>query len=144
MILTLERAQAMTQERDRSMKAGDVDAYLELWADDLVDEAPFFCIEGKAQLRAAIEGALAASRVVEMVTRTRAVADDAVYYEFAMVWENRSTRERTLQTGMTYHEVDAAGRWCVCREYWDPADKPRRSSAELPEITEAWQAKQPE
>lgn len=134
MELTFEQAKAITDRRDQAMMAGDVEAYMDLWADDLIDEGPQHCFEGKPPLRAAIEAALAAMKAVKMVTHSLAVQDDAIYYEFAIVWETRSTGERRLQTGMTYHQVDARGRLRVCREYWDPSDHPRRTAAERPEI----------
>ena len=71
---------------------------------------------------------------IEMVTRSLAVQGDAMFYEFAVVWEVRSTGERLLFTGMTYHKVDAQGRLQVCREYFDPTGKPRRTAADAPEL----------
>jgi hypothetical protein len=77
---------------------------------------------------------MAQMRVLEMVTRSLAVQDDAMYYEFAILWEVRSTGDRILHTGMTYHQVDSQCRFTQCREYFDPPGQPRRTVADSPEF----------
>jgi ketosteroid isomerase-like protein len=134
MKLTFERARAITDARNAAMMACDSEAFLDLWADDCVVEGPEHYLEGKQQLRAAMEGGWAAMKPVKMVTRSLAVEGDAMYYEWAVVWEVRSTGARLLLTGMTYHRVDAQGRLLHCREYFDPLGKARRTAAESPEL----------
>jgi hypothetical protein len=135
--LTLEQARTITEKRNAAMMACDVEAFLDLWADDCVVEGPEHYLEGKEQLRASMEAAWAAMQPVQMVTRSLAVEGDALYYEFAVVWKVRSTGDRILFTGMTYHQVDSRGHLLLCREYFDPIGKPRRTAAESDEIARA-------
>jgi ketosteroid isomerase-like protein len=128
-MLTIDQAREITNRRNAAMQAGDVSAFMDLWADDCIVEGPEHYLEGREALRASIEGAFAAMNPLGMVTRSLAVNGDAMYYEFAIVWEIRATGERLLFTGMTYHEVDARGRLQLCREYFDLPGKPRRSAA---------------
>lgn len=134
MPLDLEQARAITDRRNAAMEAGDVEAFLDLWADDCIVEGPDHYLEGKDELRASIERAFTAMQPAKMLTRSLAVAGDALFYEFAIVWEVLSTGDRMLFTGMTHHTVDAEGRLLRCREYFDPPGKTRRTAAETPEI----------
>jgi hypothetical protein len=134
MNLTFERAQQITNQRNAAMMASDIESFLRLWSEDCTVEGPEHFLEGKKQLRAAISGALSAVQPLKMVTRSLAVQDDAMYYEFAVLWEVRSSKDRLLQTGMTYHQIDREGLLLHCREYFDPAGKTRRTAAESPEI----------
>jgi len=124
----LERARQITDRRNAAVLACDCDAFLELWADDCIVEGPEHYLEGKEQLGAAMQAGWAAMKPIQMVTRSLAVEGDAMYYEFAVVWELRSSGQRLLFTGMTYHQVDARGRLRLCREYFDPPGKPRRTA----------------
>jgi len=132
--LLLERAKAITEQRNAAVMACDIHAFLDLWADDCVVEGPEHYLEGKEQLRVAMEAGWSAMKPMQMVTRSLAVEGDAMFYEFAIVWEVRSTGTRILFTGMTYHQVDAKGRLLLCREYFDPAESPRRTAAESREL----------
>ncbi len=134
MKLTLEKAREITDRRNAAMLACDGEAFLDLWAADCVVEGPEHYLEGKQQLAAAMQAGWAAMKPIEMLTRSLAVEGDAMYYEFAVVWESRSTGQRLLFTGMTYHQVDAQGLLVLCREYFDPPGKPRRTAAESPEL----------
>ena len=134
MELTIGRAKQITDRRNAAMLACDRKVFLELWADDCIVEGPEHRLEGKEQLGDAMEGGWAAMKPLLMKTRSLAVESDAMYYEFAVVWEVRSTGDRMLFTGMTYHQVDSQGRLRLCREYFDPPGKPRRTAAESPEI----------
>jgi len=134
MTLTFDRAQQITDQRNAAMMASDIESFLRLWSDDCKVEGPEHFLEGKEQLRAAISGALSAMQPLKMVTRSLAVQDDAMYYEFAVLWEVRSSRDRMLQTGMTYHQIDGEGLLLNCREYFDPAGKTRRTTAESPDF----------
>ena len=55
--MTLERAQAILDLRDRSFVACDLDAYLSIWAADCSIEGPTYFIEGRGSLRRTIEAA---------------------------------------------------------------------------------------
>jgi ketosteroid isomerase-like protein len=134
--LTFDQARTITDRRNEAMMNCDVEAFLDLWADDCIVEGPDHYLEGKQQLRESMEAGWAAMKPLRMVTRSLAVEGDAMYYEFAVVWEVRSTGDKILLTGMTYHRVDARGRLLLCREYFDPLGKPRRTAAESPELAD--------
>jgi hypothetical protein len=72
-----------------------------------------------------ITGRRNAAMPVEMPTRSLAVEGDAMHYEFAVVWESRSTGQRLPFTGMTYHRVDAQGLLLLCREYFESTERAR-------------------
>ena len=99
-------------------------------------------LQGREELRAAMDGAWTLMRPIKMVTRSLAVEADAMYYEFAVVWEVRSSGERVLFTGMTYHQVDPRGRLVLCREYFDPPGRTRRTAADSPELAPLLNARQ--
>jgi len=130
MKLTIEQAREITDARNRAVVECDIGAFLGLWSDDCVVEGPEHLLEGKAALRTAMEGSWSGMRPIEMVTRSLAVRENAMFYEFALVSEVRATGNHLLLTGMTYHQVDDFGQLAVCREYFDPPGKPRRSAAE--------------
>lgn len=134
MTLTIEQARTITDQRNAAMTSCDIESFLALWAEDCIVEGPEHHLEGKEQLRSAMKAGWDSMKPLRMVTRSLAVEGDAMYYEFAVVWEVRSTGARLLFTGMTYHQVDAEGRLRICREYFDPLDKPRRSAAESAEL----------
>ncbi|MBW2426609.1 MAG: nuclear transport factor 2 family protein [Deltaproteobacteria bacterium] len=134
MKLTLDQARSITDRRNAAMVDCDIEAFLALWAEDCTVEGPEHFLEGKEQLRKAMEGGWAMMKPIRMVTRSLAVEGDALYYEFAVVWEVRATGARMLFTGMTYHRVDARGLLLHCREYFDPPGKVRRTAAESPEL----------
>jgi len=115
MQLTIERASESTESRDRAVVACDIEAFLSLWAEDCIVEGHEHYLEGKAALRAAMEGAWSAMQPIEMVTRSLAVHGNAMVYEFALLSEVRTTRDRLLLTGMTYHQVDDSSLLEICR-----------------------------
>ena len=136
MPLTLEQASEMVAQRDESFVACDMDAYMALWSEACTVEGPEHRLEGLAELRAAIQASWDAMRPLRMETRSLAVEGDAMYYEFSVVWEVLESGHRMLFTGMTWHRVDDDGRWCECREYFDPVGTPRASAAESPAVAE--------
>jgi hypothetical protein len=134
MKLSLEAAGKITDARNQAMIECDVEAFLGLWADDLIVEGPTHYLEGKGALRAAMEGAWAAMKPVAMITLSLAVNEDAMFYEFAIVQEVRANGDRFLFSGMTYHQVDDSSRLKLCREYFDPPGHPRRTVAGEPRL----------
>ena len=99
MTLTLDQAREITDRRNEARLACDAEAFLGLWTEDCVVEGPEHYLEG--ELGAAMKGAGAAMKPIYMLTRSLAVEANAMYYEFAIVWETRSTGQRLLSTGMT-------------------------------------------
>ena len=140
MQLTIERATEITETRNRAVVECDIEAFLCLWAENCIIEGPEHYLEGKESLRAAMEGSWSAMKPIEMVTRSLAVYENAMFYEFALVSEVRATRDRLLLTGMTYHQVDSQCRFTQCREYFDPPGQPRRTVAASPEFARLLEA----
>lgn len=136
MTVTLEQARAILAHRDRSFVACDIEAYLSIWAENCTVEGPTHFIEGRENLRKAIEAAWSLQKPVHMSTRSVGVGSDSMFHEFVLVWENRGTQERTLHSGSTVCGVDGAGRWSWLREYFDPAERRRTSAAGLPRVAE--------
>ena len=134
MAVTLEQAQEILSLRDRSFVACDIETYLSIWAENCTIEGPTHFIEGRENLRKAIEAAWSLQKPIHMSTRTVGVGADHMFHEFAIVWEDRASAERSLHTGSTVCAVDSSGRWSWLREYFDPAGSPRPSAAKLPEI----------
>ena len=134
MRLSLAAAARITDARNKAMIECDIEAFLGLWSDDCIVEGPTHYLEGKEALRGAMEGAWAAMMPLEMITRSLAVNEDAMFYEFAVVQEVRANRDRFLFSGMTYHQVDDASRLSRCREYFDPPGHPRRTAATEPRL----------
>lgn len=134
MTITLEQAQAILDLRDRSFVACDIDAYLSIWADNCTVEGPTHLIEGRGNLRKAIEAAWSIQKPLHMSTRSIGVNGDTLFHEFTLVWERRDSGERSLQTGSSVCEADTAGHWSWLREYFDPSDRQRASAAELPAV----------
>jgi hypothetical protein len=134
MTLTFDQAQRITDQRNAAMMASDLESFLRLWSNECTVEGPAHFLDSKEQLRAAISGAFSAMQALKMVTRSLAVQGDAMYYEFAVLWQVRSSGDRLLQTGMTYHQIDGDGLLLHCREYFDPTGTTRASAAERPEI----------
>jgi ketosteroid isomerase-like protein len=111
--------------------ACDIEAYLSIWAEECTVEGPTHLIEGRTNLRKAIEAAWHLQNPVHMSTRSIAVNGDVMFHEFVLVWEHRESPERSLHTGSTVSGVDSSGQWSWLREYFDPSDRRRASAATL-------------
>jgi len=136
--IQLEQARALLERRNRAFAAADLPAFLALWSDDCVVEGPEHLLKGKAQLGATLEQAWSKlMRPIQMTVHGVAVSGDAIFYEWAFVAELRSNGERIVQSGMTAHGVDAAGRFTWCREYFDPIHVRRASALALPSVAAA-------
>ena len=132
--VTLEQAKAILDLRDRSFVACDIDSYLSIWATDCTVEGPAHFIEGRENLGNAIQAAWSIQTPIHMATRTFGVNGNIMFHEFVLIWENRESRERLLQTGASVSEVDESGQWRWLREYFDGADQRRGSAAELSDV----------
>lgn len=138
MTILLEQARELLERRNRAFAAADLPAFLALWSDDCVVEGPEHLLKGKAQLGATLEQVWSkVIRPIHMTVHGVAVQGDAIFYEWAFVAELRSNRERIMQSGMTAHGVDSAGRFSWCREYFDPIHVRRPSALGLASVAAA-------
>ena len=134
MSLSLEQARALLERRDAAFVARDVDAYLELWAEDARVEGPDHVIEGHGELRRGVERAWLAWQPLHMGFTSLSVSGWLMHHEFVAVWEKTGQNLRRLVSGVGVAEVDRNGRWVWMREYFDPAGTLRPSVASRPEI----------
>jgi hypothetical protein len=123
MELTLEVAKEILSRRDRSFMDCDMEAYLDIWDDSCVLEIPGLVLNGKPELEAMIRSAWDIMEPLHMETRSFAINGNLMHQEFAIVWKNRETEERSLQTGMSVSECASDGRWLWLRDYFDPAGR---------------------
>ncbi len=139
MTLTLESAKQILDQRDRSFMDCDLAKYLDIWHDDCVVEVPGTTLNGKQELKATIEAIWSAMEPVHMETRSFGVNGSLIHQEFAIVWRNRETNERTLQTGMSVCECGADNRWLWLRDYFDSVE--RGSAMKSSKVAQALQDK---
>ena len=139
--LTLERAEAMLEQRNRCFMDADMASYLAMWTEDCVVEVLLPPGAGAASVRmdrAALEGAVGAAwrteRVLRMETRSFGVAREALLNEFSIVWEHRETGQRRLQTGMGSIAVAEGGLWRSLRDHYDPGGASMQTALESPSI----------
>jgi hypothetical protein len=85
-------------------------------------------------MRAAIVAAWNVSRALHMETRAYAIRGRSILNEFAIVWEDRRSGARTVQTGMGVLEVGERGRFTYLRDYIETTDGVRPSARELPAV----------
>jgi hypothetical protein len=121
--LTLASAKKILNRRDRSFMDCDMEAYLDIWDDHCVVEIPGRVLNGKRELEAMIRAAWDMLEPLHMETRSFAINGNLMHQEFAIVWRNRETGERILQTGMSASECGADGRWLWLRDYFDSAGR---------------------
>lgn len=123
MKLTLEFAEEILNKRDRSFLDCDMEAYLDIWDDNCVVEIPGLTMNGKPELEAMIGSAWELMEPIHMETRSFGINGSLMHQEFAIVWRNRETGERTLQTGMSVSECGPDGRWLWLRDYFDATQR---------------------
>ena len=115
-----DEAVALFDRRRRAWLAGDVDAYLALWADDMRFVSPVhpqpLDREGFATL---VRASMAAVRPLAFDFLHMAVAGDVVLAEWRIAIERAGTRVEWC--GMSVAEV-RGGLIHYWREYWNPAD----------------------
>jgi hypothetical protein len=123
MELTLEIAREILSRRDRSFMDCDMENYLDIWSDDCVVEIPGITLNGKSELEAMINSAWESMKPVHMETRSFGINRNLMHQEFSIVWRNRQTGKRTLQTGMSVSECGPDGRWLWLRDYFDSTQR---------------------
>ncbi|HQQ64466.1 MAG TPA: nuclear transport factor 2 family protein [Pseudomonadales bacterium] len=135
MKLTDAMAKDLLLARDNAFMAADLDAYMKLWSEEgCIIEMGSMRFSGSKNIRDTLTFAWSMLKALHMETRSFAVNDRLILNEFAIVWLNKKTGERTLQTGMGVLEVNDACQFISLRDYLEPADAKRNSALELPAI----------
>lgn len=134
MTVSETRALELLHGRDDAFMNADIDAYLSLWEPDGTIEFGAHCFVGTAAMGEAILAAWNVSRAVHMETRDYAVNGRSILNEFVIVWEDRRTGARSVQTGMGVLEVGERGRFTFLRDYVEATERVRPSALELPAV----------
>jgi limonene-1,2-epoxide hydrolase len=120
---THEDAVALFEQRRRAWLAEDLDAYLALWAEDMVFQSPVHAepVRGRAAFADLVRHSLGLTRPVLFDFTHIAVEGSIVLAEWRIVVETRDGGRRVEWWGMSVAEVrdGLIHRW---REYWNPAD----------------------
>jgi len=118
---TRDDAVTLFERRRRAWLAGDVDAYLALWADDMEFRSPVHREPvDRRGFEELVRASLAAARPLAFDFTHVAVAGDAVLAEWRIAIERRGG-QRVEWWGMSVAEL-REGRIRRWREYWNPAD----------------------
>ena len=122
-MLTRDEAVALFARRRDAWLAGDLDAYLALWADDMRFQSPVHAepLRGKAAFADLVRHSFAFARPVAFEFSHIAVVGDVVLAEWAIAVERREGGRRVAWSGMSVAEV-RGGLIQWWREYWNPAD----------------------
>jgi len=136
MTISETRALELLHGRDAAFMNADIEAYLALWEPDGTIEFGASRFVGAAAMREAIVGAWNVSRALHMETRAYAIHGCMLLNEFVIVWEDRRTGARTVQTGMGVLEVGERGRFTYLRDYIEATKGVRPSAHDLPAVKE--------
>lgn len=120
MVLTLEQARAVFDRRRRAWLAGDVDAYLDCWIDDLVLETPGRVVRGRGDYGAMVRGSFGWAAPKTFEVHHLAVDGDVVLADWTITVERRTDGTPVTWRGMSACEL-ADERIVWWREYYqDP------------------------
>jgi ketosteroid isomerase-like protein len=118
------RAEAVQlfEQRRLAWLAGDLDAYLDLWADDMSFQSPVHAepLRGKQAFADLVRQSFAFSRPLRFDFEHIAVAEAMVLAEWTIAIERRDSGHVLQWRGMSVAEV-RDGRIVLWREYWNPA-----------------------
>lgn len=134
MAVSESRALELLHGRDAAFMNADIEAYLALWEPNGTIEFGADRFVGAVAMRDAIVAAWNASRALLMETRAYAIRGDSILNEFVIVWEDRRTGARTVQTGMGVLEVGERGRFTYLRDYVETMKGVRPSARDLPGV----------
>jgi len=121
--LTREDAARLFDRRRAAWLASDLDAYLELFAGDLVFRSPMHAepLRGREAFAQLVRRSAAALAPEEFEVTHLATHDDVVLAEWRIAARHRESGQRVEWWGMSVCRI-AAGRITDWREYWNPAD----------------------
>lgn len=121
--MTRDEALDLFERRRRAWLAGDLDAYLDLFAPDLIFQSPAHRepLAGRDAFAALVRGSFAALEPTLFEFSHVAVHEDLVLAEWQLAATHRASGERIAWWGMSVYRI-ADGRIATWREYWNPAD----------------------
>lgn len=138
-----ELARKSLERRNRCSMEADMADYLAMWTDDCCVEVLLPAKPGeaatsiefdKAGLEAAVGAAWRLREVLLMETRGFALQGSQLFNEFSIVWRDRRSGERSLQTGVGVAELAEDGRWRSLRDHYDASGGAMRSALRSPEV----------
>jgi len=118
---TREEAIELFARRRAAWVAADLEAYLELWADDMTFQSPVHAepLRGKPAFAELVRQSLELSRPLRFEFDHIAVAGATVLAEWTIAIERRDTRRVIEWRGMSVCEIHD-GKIHAWREYWNP------------------------
>jgi uncharacterized protein (TIGR02246 family) len=121
--MTRDEAMALFERRRDAWLASDLDAYLDLFAPDLVFQSPAHAepLVGRDAFAALVHSSAANLAPQEFVFTDLAVNGDVVLAEWHIAAVHRASGKRIAWWGMSTCTIrdGQIARW---REYWNPAD----------------------
>ena len=119
---TRDEAMALFDRRRRAWLAEDLEAYLALWADDLLFRSPSQAAPiGRAAFAELVRGSYARARPHQFDVTQLAVDGDLVLAEWVIAMMTRAEGRRIEWWGMSVANM-RDGLIHEWREYWNPAD----------------------
>src|SRR5258708_30409107 len=105
MTLTDEDARALFDRRRTAWLAGDVDAYLDCWVDDLVLETPGRVVRGRADYEAMVRGSFGWAAPQSFVVHHLGADADVVLADWTITVERRADGQAATGRGETARRV---------------------------------------
>ena len=122
-MLAYNEAVELFERRRLAWLAEDIDAYLDLWAEDVSFQSPPYPepLKGKAAYAELVRYAATMVRPIAFDVLYLAVHDDMVLGEWRITIEYRADGQRRTYEGMSRATI-RHGLITEWREYWNPAD----------------------
>ncbi len=120
-MLTHDEAVALFEKRRQAWLREDIDAYLALWAEDMIFQSPVHAEPlGRAAFADLVRHSAAFSRPLRFDFEHIAVHGPMVLAEWTIAIERRDSGQRLEWRGMSVAEI-RDGLIRTWREYWNPA-----------------------
>jgi ketosteroid isomerase-like protein len=121
--MTRDEALRLFERRRDAWLASDLEAYLDLFAEDLVFQSPAHAepLRGRAAFATLVRRSSEALAPEAFEFSHLAVHDDVVLAEWRIAARHRASAQRIEWWGMSVCRI-ADGRIASWREYWNPAD----------------------
>jgi uncharacterized protein (TIGR02246 family) len=118
-----DEAVVLFDRRRRAWLDGDLDAYLALFAEDLLFQSPVHAepLVGREAFAELVRASFERMRPVSFVFRDLAVRGDVVLAEWRIETEHRESGRRIAWDGMSTCRI-VNGEIQSWREYWNPSD----------------------
>ena len=118
---TRDEAMKLFEKRRAAWLDADLEAYLDLWADDMTFQSPVHAepLSGKPAFAALVRQSLEFSRPLRFEFEHLAVDGALVLAEWTIAIERRDTQRIIEWRGMSVCEI-RDGKIQMWREYWNP------------------------